>query len=150
MRKNQAYLLGLDKSTSLTSPSRYIDVPASPSALPGEVNGEAGSQSYQQGEVSEAKCLQSVSDDKLLCEAIRRFAYLSQETQQNFTKEINSLYESISSEPKSEPENELPFVRYKGKVYMVSREDKYYYYLREYGFRKIVAKARKHECEIID
>jgi len=149
-RKNQTYFAGLTQLTSLTSHPLVERDLTSPSTSHGEVKWEAGTQSYPAWEVREVKTLPLASDEELLCEVVRRFADFSQETQQNFTKEINLIYSSIACAHEQESKEQSPFVRYKGEVYRVARSDQHYYYLRYSGFTKIVAKARKHECRFLD
>ena len=149
-RKNQTYFLGLTKSTSLTSFPDTVGVLTSPLTSFKEVSKEAGMQSGREKEVKEVKCLETVPDEKLAIELIKRFSDFSPELQQNFTKELNELYNSLTSESKSEPRGEPVKVRFKGEIFAVKKTYSDQYVLTYPGQEKTVCMPQQDKCEVIE
>ncbi|MGB5634059.1 MAG: DUF5906 domain-containing protein [Waterburya sp.] len=135
-RMGQFYLIGLGKTASVASEAYFISDTASEllqnsEALTtnSEALTEATPKSYQETEATEANLLNSVSDNILLEECLKRFSSLSPEMKQNFTDELQKMNSNIPSNSSSNLPDELENdyvgepkkVKFKGEIFAVKK-----------------------------
>jgi putative DNA primase/helicase len=151
-RLGQSYISGIGYIASLASHPHEQRATASQLPHKSEAVSEATTQLYRECEASEAISLQLVSDEKLLCEVIRRFPAYPLGMQQKFIEDLVNA--SVSSEKSEKYEkvnaSQTKYVRYKDETWKVLYNYRGIYSLGKSGFSKVFLKVHCSECTPIE